>query len=74
VSLYIGAVIEGAVHFKAIIVLRPKIFYIPQHHALAIPTTELLCANTRSRLCFLSFLFRFSCSLLNIAFLESKIS
>src|SRR5713101_8499632 len=36
VSLYIGAVIEGTVHFEAVIVLRPKIFYIPQNHTLAI--------------------------------------
>src|SRR5216683_4868106 len=36
VSLYIGAVIEGTVHFEAVIVLGPKIFYIPQNHALAI--------------------------------------
>src|SRR6266446_10212976 len=36
VSLYIGAVIEGTVHFEAVIVLGSKIFYIPQNHALAI--------------------------------------
>src|SRR6267143_4451083 len=36
VSLYIGAVIEGTVHFEAVIVLGSKIFYIPQYHALAI--------------------------------------
>jgi hypothetical protein len=27
VSLYIGAVIEGTIHFKPVIVLSPKIFY-----------------------------------------------
>src|SRR5712692_11798044 len=38
VSLQVGAVIERAVHFEAVIVLGPKIFYIPQYHALAIGT------------------------------------
>src|SRR5229473_2010957 len=36
VSLYIGAVIEGTIHFKTVIVLSPKIFYVLQYHAVAI--------------------------------------
>src|SRR5882762_9199307 len=36
VSLHIGAVIERTVHFEAVIVLSPKIFYVLQYHAVAI--------------------------------------
>ena len=36
VSLQIGAVVERAVHFEAVIVLSPEIFYVFQNHSLAV--------------------------------------
>src|SRR6266849_4824227 len=36
VSLHIGAVIERAVHFEAVIVLRPEILDVPQYDAFAV--------------------------------------
>src|SRR5258708_25784261 len=36
VSLYVGALIEGTVHFQAAMVRGSKKCYIPQYHALAI--------------------------------------
>jgi hypothetical protein len=36
VPSYVGAVVERAVHFEAVIVLSPKILDVSQYHAFAI--------------------------------------
>src|SRR5258706_8260323 len=47
VPLHISAVLEGAEHLEAVVVLRPEIFHVLQHHALTVRACLALQSHSR---------------------------